>query len=55
MNLVSRLLPPEHVVLGMDAGSKKRLFEQVGLLFENTRQIRELALSTTRPLLPTTS
>ena len=39
MNLVSRLLPPEHVVLGMDAGSKKRLFEQVGLLFENTRQI----------------
>ena len=27
------------MVLGMDAGSKKRLFEQVGLLFENTRQI----------------
>ena len=39
MNLVSRLLPPAHVVLGLDAGSKKRLFEQVGLLFENTRQI----------------
>ena len=37
MNLVSRLLPPAHVVLGLDAGSKKRLFEQVGLLFENTR------------------
>jgi len=39
VNLVSRLLPLAHVVLGMDAGSKKRLFEQVGLLFENTRQI----------------
>lgn len=39
MNLVSRLLPPNHVVLGMEAGSKKRLFEQIGLLFENTRQI----------------
>ena len=39
MNLVSRLLPQQHVILGMDAGSKKRLFEQVGLLFENTRQI----------------
>ena len=39
MNLVSRLLPESHVVLGLDAGSKKRLFEQIGLLFENSRQI----------------
>ncbi len=39
MNLVSRLLPAEHVVLGLDATSKKRLFEQIGLLFENSRQI----------------
>ncbi len=39
MNLVSRLLPREHVVLGLDASSKKRLFEQIGLLFENSRQI----------------
>ena len=39
MNRVARLLPPEHVVLDMDVGSKKRLFEQIGLLFENTRQI----------------
>ncbi len=39
MNLVSRLLPPAHVVLGLDATSKKRLFEQIGLLFENSRQI----------------
>jgi nitrogen PTS system EIIA component len=39
MNLVSRLLPVNHVVLDLDASSKKRLFEQVGLLFENSRQI----------------
>jgi PTS system nitrogen regulatory IIA component len=39
MNLVSRLLPLNHVLLGLDASSKKRLFEQIGLLFENTRQI----------------
>jgi PTS system nitrogen regulatory IIA component len=39
MNLVSRLLPVNHVLLGLDAGSKKRLFEQIGLLFENTRQV----------------
>ena len=39
MNLVSRLLPEAHVVLGMDVSSKKRLFEQIGLLFENSRQI----------------
>jgi PTS system nitrogen regulatory IIA component len=39
MNLVSRLLPQAHVVLGLDAGSKKRLFEQIGLIFENSRQI----------------
>src|SRR3954470_10675428 len=39
MNLVSRLLPINHVLLGLEAGSKKRLFEQIGLLFENSRQI----------------
>jgi len=39
MNLVSRLLPLNHVLLGLEAGSKKRLFEQIGLLFENSRQI----------------
>lgn len=39
MNLVSRLLPLNHVVLDLDVSSKKRLFEQVGLLFENSRQI----------------
>ena len=39
MNLVSPLLPPSHVLLDLDATSKKRLFEQVGLLFENSRAI----------------
>jgi PTS system nitrogen regulatory IIA component len=39
MNLLSRLLPLNHVVLDLDVSSKKRLFEQVGLLFENSRQI----------------
>ena len=39
MNLVSRLLPQNHVLLALDVSSKKRLFEQIGLLFENTRQI----------------
>jgi PTS system nitrogen regulatory IIA component len=39
MNLVSRLLPLNHVLLDVDVSSKKRLFEQIGLLFENSRQI----------------
>ena len=39
MNLVSRLLPQAHVLLDLDVSSKKRLFEQIGLLFENSRQI----------------
>jgi len=39
MNLVSRLLPLNHVLLELDVSSKKRLFEQIGLLFENSRQI----------------
>jgi len=39
MHLVLRLLPLNHVLLGLDVSSKKRLFEQIGLLFENSRQI----------------
>lgn len=39
MSLVSRLLPVNHVVLDLEASSKKRLFEQIGLIFENSRQI----------------
>jgi PTS system nitrogen regulatory IIA component len=39
MNRIARLLPANHVLLDPEVSSKKRLFEQIGLLFENTRQI----------------
>ena len=39
MNLISKLLKPESVLLDMDVASKKRVFEQVGILFENHRHI----------------
>jgi PTS system nitrogen regulatory IIA component len=35
MTLVSKLLSPADVVLDLPVSSKKRLFEQVGLMFEN--------------------
>ena len=35
MNPFVKLLPVAHVVLDLEAGSKKRVFEQAGLLFEN--------------------
>jgi PTS system nitrogen regulatory IIA component len=35
MNLISRLLPLSNVALDVQASSKKRVFEQAGLLFEN--------------------
>ena len=39
MNHISRLLPAANVIVDLDAGSKKRVFEQAGLLFENNQQI----------------
>lgn len=36
MTNISKILPLENVMLDLDAASKKRVFEQVGLLFENT-------------------
>jgi len=39
MNLVAKLLPPANVLPDLAASSKKRLFEQVGLLFENQHGI----------------
>src|SRR5580765_7462514 len=39
MTLVSKLLSPADVVLDLQVSSKKRLFEQVGLLFENQHAI----------------
>ncbi|AZG07093.1 PTS IIA-like nitrogen-regulatory protein PtsN [Pigmentiphaga sp. H8] len=39
MNLISRILPPSNVLLDLEVTSKKRVFEQVGLLFENNHGI----------------
>ena len=39
MNLIHKLLPLANVITDLDASSKKRVFEQVGLLFENNHQI----------------
>jgi PTS system nitrogen regulatory IIA component len=39
MNLISQLLPSSNVIVDLDVASKKRVFEQAGLLFENTCQI----------------
>lgn len=39
MNLISKIMPIENVLLDSDSSSKKRVFERVGILFENSRQI----------------
>ncbi len=39
MSLISKILPPEHILLDTESASKKRVFERVGILFENTQQI----------------
>jgi PTS system nitrogen regulatory IIA component len=39
MTLISKLLPVENVLVDLDVGSKKRVFEQAGLLFENNQHI----------------
>lgn len=39
MNLIASLLSPENVLVGLDASSKKRVFEQAGLMFENHQAI----------------
>jgi PTS system nitrogen regulatory IIA component len=39
MNIISKLLPVSNVILDLDVSSKKRVFEQVGLLFENHNSI----------------
>jgi PTS system nitrogen regulatory IIA component len=39
MNQIANLLPPANVVVDIDASSKKRVFEQAGLLFENNNGI----------------
>ena len=39
MNQIAQLLPEANILLDLDATSKKRLFEQVGQLFEERAQI----------------
>lgn len=39
MNLIAQLLPESNVIVDLEATSKKRVFEQVGLLFENSLHI----------------
>ena len=39
MNLISTILPIENILVDTESTSKKRVFERVGILFENTRQI----------------
>ncbi|WP_027468979.1 PTS IIA-like nitrogen regulatory protein PtsN [Deefgea rivuli] len=39
MSLISKILPTANVFLDLDVGSKKRVFEHVGILFENSHGI----------------
>ncbi len=39
MNRISQLLPATNIMVGLEASSKKRVFEQAGLLFENNQGI----------------
>lgn len=39
MNLIAKLLPPSNILLDLDVTSKKRMFEQAGLLFENNQGV----------------
>ncbi|MBY0267901.1 MAG: PTS sugar transporter subunit IIA [Burkholderiales bacterium] len=39
MNLIAKILPASNILLDADLTSKKRIFEQAGLLFENHQQI----------------
>lgn len=45
MNHLSQILPPVNVVLDLDVSSKKRTFEQVGLIFENNCGIARSVVS----------
>ncbi len=39
MNLISKILLPNNVLLDSESSSKKRVFERAGLLFENNQEI----------------
>jgi PTS system nitrogen regulatory IIA component len=44
MNLIANLLTADTIVLDLDVSSKKRVFEQAGLLFENHHHIAKSAV-----------
>jgi PTS system nitrogen regulatory IIA component len=44
MNQIARLLAPDTVVANLDASSKKRVFEQVGLMFENHQGLARVTI-----------
>ena len=44
MSQITQLLAPKNIVLDLDASSKKRVFEHVGLLFENNQGIASSAV-----------
>ena len=44
MKLLSRILPVENIVLELAVTSKKRVFEQAGLLFENQHGLERAAV-----------
>jgi len=39
MNQIAQLLPQDNILLNLDLSSKKRVFEQAGILFENQHGI----------------
>lgn len=39
MNQIAKLLPTSNILLNLDASSKKRVFDQAGLMFENHQGI----------------
>jgi len=39
MNLISKILAPDNILIDSESTSKKRVFERVGMLFENHEQI----------------
>lgn len=39
MNQIAQLLTPANILIGLESSSKKRVFEQAGLLFENQQGI----------------
>lgn len=39
MSLIGEILPLSHIVLDLEVGSKKRLFEEAGLLLEHEAEL----------------